>query len=491
MVFMLFFFFQAEDGIRDAQESRGLGDVYKRQPDDLAQFGLRQVLMRAQPPEHMPEVPDQAPGLGFLGLDAEPHASTALAADGQWVDRAWLAVQPGDIIKLVGDQIFPADVFLVSSSDPKQTCVDASCLDGDTNWLQKHLVGTGMDLSQLGAGGAATPETVAALLSSGEFQLEAPSANLDQPTYGTFVPASDQVAPTGLASRHLIPQGARLVFTEWVVCVVGYVGEDTKVAQNGGLEGRDRENHKRLKIEQDASQRAEQARQAALPSPIDPGEFEAATGFRWSPDGFTDVPDDGNCMVHAIWLGLQDLAKIGAGSEETTESGGPDPASFRGWLADQLWGDELYQAAILAQLTFWVQEVDVTLLLGLEDFFLLPESLQQSILDANQLWRAGVREVDYNSMLGMCKEALVQTRDVNGRATYVPLGEHELDAAARLLGITIHVMKNQSLTRVMIEDPRTVPPNLIHTINPGSQRIVRLLNVNSNHYKLHQPIGKL
>src|SRR5678815_4102951 len=27
-----FFFFQAEDGIRDAQESRGLGDVYKRQP---------------------------------------------------------------------------------------------------------------------------------------------------------------------------------------------------------------------------------------------------------------------------------------------------------------------------------------------------------------------------------------------------------------------------------------------------------------------------
>src|SRR5674536_332361 len=30
MIF-LFFFFQAEDGIRDAQESRGLGDVYKRQ----------------------------------------------------------------------------------------------------------------------------------------------------------------------------------------------------------------------------------------------------------------------------------------------------------------------------------------------------------------------------------------------------------------------------------------------------------------------------
>ncbi len=28
---VLFFFFQAEDGIRDVERSRGLGDVYKRQ----------------------------------------------------------------------------------------------------------------------------------------------------------------------------------------------------------------------------------------------------------------------------------------------------------------------------------------------------------------------------------------------------------------------------------------------------------------------------
>eukprot|EP00831_Metopus_contortus_P063366 TRINITY_DN5583_c0_g1_i5.p1 TRINITY_DN5583_c0_g1~~TRINITY_DN5583_c0_g1_i5.p1 ORF type:complete len:207 (+),score=41.25 TRINITY_DN5583_c0_g1_i5:49-669(+) len=30
-VFLIFFFFQAEDGIRDVERSRGLGDVYKRQ----------------------------------------------------------------------------------------------------------------------------------------------------------------------------------------------------------------------------------------------------------------------------------------------------------------------------------------------------------------------------------------------------------------------------------------------------------------------------
>ncbi len=30
-VILFFFFFQAEDGIRDVERSRGLGDVYKRQ----------------------------------------------------------------------------------------------------------------------------------------------------------------------------------------------------------------------------------------------------------------------------------------------------------------------------------------------------------------------------------------------------------------------------------------------------------------------------
>ena len=43
------FFFQAEDGIRDAQESRGLGDVYKRQSYDPATSpaGLNQLVARA------------------------------------------------------------------------------------------------------------------------------------------------------------------------------------------------------------------------------------------------------------------------------------------------------------------------------------------------------------------------------------------------------------------------------------------------------------
>ena len=39
LIVMFFFFFQAEDGIRDLVRSRGLGDVYKRQVGDPAVVG--------------------------------------------------------------------------------------------------------------------------------------------------------------------------------------------------------------------------------------------------------------------------------------------------------------------------------------------------------------------------------------------------------------------------------------------------------------------
>ena len=39
--FCLFFFFQAEDGIRDLVRSRGLGDVYKRQALSVIQHIVR------------------------------------------------------------------------------------------------------------------------------------------------------------------------------------------------------------------------------------------------------------------------------------------------------------------------------------------------------------------------------------------------------------------------------------------------------------------
>eukprot|EP00658_Telonema_sp_P-2_P078484 TRINITY_DN7357_c0_g1_i1.p1 TRINITY_DN7357_c0_g1~~TRINITY_DN7357_c0_g1_i1.p1 ORF type:complete len:307 (-),score=70.72 TRINITY_DN7357_c0_g1_i1:380-1300(-) len=50
-----FFFFQAEDGIRDAQESRGLGDVYKRQDLQFAE-GIGWIGVPNKPDQPQPQL---------------------------------------------------------------------------------------------------------------------------------------------------------------------------------------------------------------------------------------------------------------------------------------------------------------------------------------------------------------------------------------------------------------------------------------------------
>eukprot|EP00658_Telonema_sp_P-2_P032134 TRINITY_DN23874_c0_g1_i1.p1 TRINITY_DN23874_c0_g1~~TRINITY_DN23874_c0_g1_i1.p1 ORF type:complete len:311 (-),score=47.06 TRINITY_DN23874_c0_g1_i1:327-1259(-) len=59
---LIVFFFQAEDGIRDAQESRGLGDVYKRQVSTQSTGTFASLSMNAsESPARHPRVPETSP----------------------------------------------------------------------------------------------------------------------------------------------------------------------------------------------------------------------------------------------------------------------------------------------------------------------------------------------------------------------------------------------------------------------------------------------
>ena len=49
-VLSVLLFLQAGDGIRDAQESRGLGDVYKRQMSDYGMANILSVRLKGQQP---------------------------------------------------------------------------------------------------------------------------------------------------------------------------------------------------------------------------------------------------------------------------------------------------------------------------------------------------------------------------------------------------------------------------------------------------------
>ena len=62
-IYMFFFFFQAEDGIRDAQESRGLGDVYKRQVLGFSSRGRDGCTdLRRETRRYIVPSPEQCPG---------------------------------------------------------------------------------------------------------------------------------------------------------------------------------------------------------------------------------------------------------------------------------------------------------------------------------------------------------------------------------------------------------------------------------------------
>eukprot|EP00658_Telonema_sp_P-2_P023388 TRINITY_DN19368_c0_g1_i3.p1 TRINITY_DN19368_c0_g1~~TRINITY_DN19368_c0_g1_i3.p1 ORF type:complete len:306 (+),score=74.64 TRINITY_DN19368_c0_g1_i3:45-962(+) len=70
-----FFFFQAEDGIRDAQESRGLGDVYKRQAQDLGPVDAVRGLHARTAKQVMVELPDEQDVYALLRRVKREHAN--------------------------------------------------------------------------------------------------------------------------------------------------------------------------------------------------------------------------------------------------------------------------------------------------------------------------------------------------------------------------------------------------------------------------------
>jgi hypothetical protein len=49
----------------------------------------------------------------------------------------------------------------------------------------------------------------------------------------------------------------------------------------------------------------------------DAAEYERETGVSWT-SYFTDVPDDGNCLMHAVWLGLKTLLSFYPSLKVTT-----------------------------------------------------------------------------------------------------------------------------------------------------------------------------
>ncbi|XP_061877847.1 phospholipid-transporting ATPase IB isoform X3 [Entelurus aequoreus] len=148
------------------------------------------------------------------------NKKTTVLRNGAWTTIVWKQVAVGDIVKVTNGRHLPADMVLVSSSEPQAMCyTETSNLDGETNLKIRQ----GLSLT-------AAFQTLEDLMSlSGRLECEGPNRHLYDFT-GTL--RLDNHNPAPLGPDQVLLRGAQIRNTQWVVGIVVYTGHDSKLMQN-------------------------------------------------------------------------------------------------------------------------------------------------------------------------------------------------------------------------------------------------------------------
>ncbi|KAM6501949.1 calcium transporting ATPase [Amanita muscaria] len=158
--------------------------------------------------------------------DSELNSSKAkvLTPQGTFDDRKWKNIGVGDIIRLESDNFIPADVILLSSSEPEGLCyIETSNLDGETNLKIKQASPQTSKLT--------SPTTVLTL--HGSLRSEHPNNSLY-----TYEGTLDLVTGEGMPKQiplgpdQLLLRGAQIRNTPWVYGLVVFTGHETKLMRN-------------------------------------------------------------------------------------------------------------------------------------------------------------------------------------------------------------------------------------------------------------------
>uniref|UniRef100_A0A4W4GAY7 Phospholipid-transporting ATPase n=1 Tax=Electrophorus electricus TaxID=8005 RepID=A0A4W4GAY7_ELEEL len=138
----------------------------------------------------------------------------------QYVERRWAEVCVGDVVRLCCNEIIPADMVLLHSSDPNGVChIETANLDGETNLKQRQVV---RNISQQGV--EFTPENF-------NSRIECENPNNDLRRFRGYMEHPNK-GRVGLHSENLLLRSCTVRNTETVIGIVVYAGHETKAMQN-------------------------------------------------------------------------------------------------------------------------------------------------------------------------------------------------------------------------------------------------------------------
>lgn len=138
----------------------------------------------------------------------------------KYVDRCWKDVTVGDFIHLSCNEVIPADMVLLFSTDPDGIChIETSGLDGESNLKQKQVVRRYAEQDS-----EVDPEKFSS-------RIECESPNNDLNRFRGFLEHSNKER-VGLSKENLLLRGCTIRNTEAVMGIVVYAGHETKAMLN-------------------------------------------------------------------------------------------------------------------------------------------------------------------------------------------------------------------------------------------------------------------
>lgn len=146
-----------------------------------------------------------------------------------WKQTIWEDVKVGDFVKIYENEQLPADIVICATSEEEDVCyIETKNLDGETNLKSRHGVPELTHLRTAEACGRAHFQIDAEAADVNMFRLNGAAIFPDEQTPG----GQPKIHPINLETTAL--RGCVVKNTAWVIGVVLFTGEDTKIILNSG-----------------------------------------------------------------------------------------------------------------------------------------------------------------------------------------------------------------------------------------------------------------